>query len=96
MPEGSEDIAATVNVSELICGGLVQVEGGRPISTTDQLDTEFLLGFLESAALAAAEKHIRKTNENAQINLPGQELNAESYAICRASNCFWLALLLES
>lgn len=49
LPEGTEDIAATVNVSELIRGGLVRVEDGRPVSTTDQLDTDFLLGFLKSA-----------------------------------------------
>ncbi|MGI5326677.1 type I restriction-modification system subunit M [Actinomadura nitritigenes] len=34
--------------------------------------------------LAAAEEHIRDMNENARINLAGQELNAESYAICRS------------
>lgn len=34
--------------------------------------------------LAAAEEHIRQMNENARINLAGQELNAESYAICRS------------
>lgn len=49
LPRGTEEIAATVNVSELIRGGLVQVEDGRPVSTTDQLDTDFLLGFLKSA-----------------------------------------------
>ncbi|TDB97217.1 N-6 DNA methylase [Actinomadura sp. 7K534] len=49
LPEGTEEIAATVNVSELIRGGLVQVEDGQPVSTTDQLDTDFLLGFLKSA-----------------------------------------------
>jgi type I restriction enzyme M protein len=34
--------------------------------------------------LAAAEEHIRALNPNARINLAGQELNAESYAICRS------------
>ena len=34
--------------------------------------------------LAAAEEHIRRMNEHARINLAGQELNAESYAICRS------------
>ncbi|GAA4241095.1 class I SAM-dependent DNA methyltransferase [Actinomadura meridiana] len=35
--------------------------------------------------LAAAEEHIRSMNpEGARINLHGQELNAESYAICRS------------
>jgi hypothetical protein len=50
LPEGTEDIASTVNVSELVRGGLVRIEDGRPVSTTDQLDTDFLLGFLKSAA----------------------------------------------
>ncbi|MGI5326676.1 N-6 DNA methylase [Actinomadura nitritigenes] len=50
LPEGTGDIAATVNVSELMRGGLVQVDDGRPVSTTDQLDTDFLVGFLKSAA----------------------------------------------
>ncbi|RFS84818.1 SAM-dependent DNA methyltransferase [Actinomadura spongiicola] len=34
--------------------------------------------------LAAAEEHIRRLNPVARINLAGQELNAESYAICRS------------
>jgi type I restriction enzyme M protein len=34
--------------------------------------------------LAAAEEHIRLLNQGARINLAGQELNAESYAICRS------------
>lgn len=34
--------------------------------------------------LAAAEEHIKVLNPNARINLAGQELNAESYAICRS------------
>ncbi|GGV15685.1 DNA methyltransferase [Actinomadura cremea] len=34
--------------------------------------------------LAAAEEHIRKMNRDARINLAGQELNAESYAIARS------------
>ncbi|TDD37982.1 SAM-dependent methyltransferase [Actinomadura sp. KC06] len=49
LPEGTAELAATVNVSELIRGGLVRVEDGSPVSTTDQLDTDFLLGFLKSA-----------------------------------------------
>ncbi|RFS84817.1 SAM-dependent methyltransferase [Actinomadura spongiicola] len=49
LPEAAHELAATVNVSELIRGGLVRVEDGRPVSTTDQLDTHFLLGFLASA-----------------------------------------------
>lgn len=36
-------------MSELIRGGLIRVEDGRLVSTTDQLDTDFLLGFLKSA-----------------------------------------------
>ncbi|MBO2458559.1 SAM-dependent DNA methyltransferase [Actinomadura sp. LCR2-06] len=34
--------------------------------------------------LAAAEEHIRMLNPDARINLAGQEINAESYAICRS------------
>ncbi len=34
--------------------------------------------------LAAAEEHIRKMNPEIRINLAGQEINAESYAICRS------------
>jgi hypothetical protein len=49
LAEGTEDLAATVNVSELVRAGLVRVEEGRPVSTTDQLDTDFLLGFMTSA-----------------------------------------------
>lgn len=34
--------------------------------------------------LAAAEEHIRKLNPNARVNLYGQEINPEAYAICRS------------
>jgi len=34
--------------------------------------------------LSAAEEHIRKLNPGVRVNLYGQELNAESYAICRS------------
>ncbi|APS22550.1 restriction endonuclease subunit M [Streptomyces sp. Tue 6075] len=34
--------------------------------------------------LSAAEEHIRKLNPRVRVNLFGQELNAESYAICRS------------
>ncbi|GAA2723963.1 class I SAM-dependent DNA methyltransferase [Actinocorallia aurantiaca] len=34
--------------------------------------------------LAAAEEHIRRLNPYARVNLSGQELNAESYAICKS------------
>jgi type I restriction enzyme M protein len=34
--------------------------------------------------LAAAEEHIKELKPNARVNLFGQELNAESYAICRS------------
>ncbi len=50
LPEGDRDITATLNVNELVRGGLVEVRDGRPVSTTDQLDTDFLVGFLRSAA----------------------------------------------
>ncbi|MEO5875769.1 MAG: N-6 DNA methylase [Streptosporangiaceae bacterium] len=50
LPEGDQELAATVNVNELIRGGLVQIqEDGQVVSGTDQLDTDFLLGFLRSA-----------------------------------------------
>ncbi|MFD0851211.1 hypothetical protein ACFQ07_03225, partial [Actinomadura adrarensis] len=50
LPEGDQDITSTVNVNELVRVGLVRLEDGRPVSNTDQLDTDFLLGFLRSAA----------------------------------------------
>jgi type I restriction enzyme M protein len=34
--------------------------------------------------LSAAEEHIKRLNPRARVNLYGQELNAESYAICRS------------
>lgn len=34
--------------------------------------------------LSAAEEHIKNLNPRARVNLYGQELNAESYAICRS------------
>jgi type I restriction enzyme M protein len=34
--------------------------------------------------LSAAEEHIKTLNPRARVNLYGQELNAESYAICRS------------
>ncbi|QMU79075.1 SAM-dependent DNA methyltransferase [Streptacidiphilus sp. PB12-B1b] len=34
--------------------------------------------------LSAAEEHIRRLNPRVRVNLFGQELNAESYAICRS------------
>lgn len=34
--------------------------------------------------LFAAEEHIKNLNPRARVNLYGQELNAESYAICRS------------
>ncbi|REE95981.1 N-6 DNA methylase [Thermomonospora umbrina] len=50
LSEGDHDLVATINVNELIRGGLVRLRDGRPVSTTDQLDDGFLQGFLASAA----------------------------------------------
>jgi hypothetical protein len=47
---GTEHIASTVPLSEWVRGGLGGLVAGRPDSPTDQLDTDFLLGFLKSAA----------------------------------------------
>ncbi|MFD0851210.1 N-6 DNA methylase [Actinomadura adrarensis] len=57
-----------------------EVLKGRPGTVIDILDPACGTGGM----LAAAEEHIRKLNPNARINLAGQELNAESYAICRS------------
>lgn len=39
-----------VNVAELIQNGLVEIQDGEAVSRTEQLDTRFLRGFLESRA----------------------------------------------
>jgi N-6 DNA Methylase len=45
-----EEFAATFNLSDLIRAGLVDIEDGEPVSRTDQLDTDYLRGFLRSPA----------------------------------------------
>jgi type I restriction enzyme M protein len=52
----------------------------RPGAVLDILDPACGTGGM----LAAAEEHIRKIKPGARINLFGQEINAESYAICRS------------
>ncbi|GGV15678.1 type II restriction endonuclease subunit M [Actinomadura cremea] len=49
MEEGGADVTATLNVSDLIHGGLVELKEGRAVSMTDRLDTDFLTGFLRSS-----------------------------------------------
>lgn len=48
--EGERELSGTVSVNDLIKAGLVRLEEAGPVSTTDQLDTDFLQGFLLSAA----------------------------------------------
>ncbi|MFD0162569.1 N-6 DNA methylase [Streptomyces decoyicus] len=47
---GSMDEITPVGVSDLIQAGLVRTEEGEAASTSDQLDTDYLRGFLRSAA----------------------------------------------
>lgn len=42
--------AATTSVADLARAGLVTYDGGEPVSAGEQLDTDFLQGFLRSAA----------------------------------------------
>ncbi|MEV7271415.1 class I SAM-dependent DNA methyltransferase [Streptomyces bacillaris] len=46
---GTMDELNAVDVSDLVQAGLVATEGGETISTSDQLDTDYLRGFLRSA-----------------------------------------------
>ncbi|GAB3110293.1 hypothetical protein GCM10027160_10350 [Streptomyces calidiresistens] len=46
---GSLD-GATTGVADLIRAGPVEYQGGLPVSTSDRLDTDYLRGFLRSAA----------------------------------------------
>ena len=51
LAEGDRDLGgAQLRVGELIDNGLVEVAGDKLRSTSDQLDTDFLNGFLRSAA----------------------------------------------
>ncbi|MEV4870676.1 type I restriction-modification system subunit M [Streptomyces syringium] len=52
----------------------------RPGQVIDILDPACGTGGM----LAAAEEHIRDIKPGARVNLYGQEINAESYAICRS------------
>lgn len=42
--------AAPIGLGDLVKGGLVDLDGTEPTSRTDQLDTDYLRGFLRSAA----------------------------------------------
>ncbi|MEU1667405.1 class I SAM-dependent DNA methyltransferase [Streptomyces sparsogenes] len=52
----------------------------RPGQVIDILDPACGTGGM----LAAAEEHIKQINPDTRVNLYGQEINAESYAICRS------------
>ncbi|WP_327215362.1 type I restriction-modification system subunit M [[Kitasatospora] papulosa] len=52
----------------------------RPGQVIDILDPACGTGGM----LAAAEEHIKELNPDTRVNLYGQEINAESYAICRS------------
>ncbi|PXX68524.1 type I restriction enzyme M protein [Nocardia tenerifensis] len=52
----------------------------RPGQVADILDPACGTGGM----LAAADEHIKKINPSTRVNLHGQEINAESYAICRS------------
>ncbi|WP_405135122.1 N-6 DNA methylase [Nocardia sp. NBC_01388] len=52
----------------------------RPGQVIDILDPACGTGGM----LAAAEEHIKDLNPDTRVNLYGQEINAESYAICRS------------
>ena len=47
---GTMDELNAIDVSDLVQAGLVATEGSESISTSDQLDTDYLRGFLRSAA----------------------------------------------
>lgn len=51
LPAGPVRIeAAPMGLGDLVRGGLVDLDGTEPTSRTDQLDTDYLRGFLRSAA----------------------------------------------
>jgi hypothetical protein len=53
LPAGPGRIeAAPIGLGDLVRGGLVDLDGAVPTSRTDQLDTDYLRGFLRSAANA--------------------------------------------
>ncbi|MEV5927717.1 N-6 DNA methylase [Streptomyces cellulosae] len=59
--------AATTSVAELARAGLVAYEGTEPVSTSDQLDTDFLQGFLRSSVNAR-----RSTSASGTYRLDGK------------------------
>ncbi|MFI9820481.1 N-6 DNA methylase [Streptomyces sp. NPDC052013] len=63
---GSLDGAAT-SVAELARAGLVAYEGAEPVSTSDQLDTDYLQGFLRSSVNAR-----RSTSASGTYRLDGK------------------------
>ncbi|MEU0652069.1 N-6 DNA methylase [Streptomyces albogriseolus] len=63
---GSLD-AATTSVAELARAGLVAYEGTEPVSTSDQLDTDYLQGFLRSSVNAR-----RSTSASGTYRLDGK------------------------
>ncbi len=51
LPAGPGHVdAAPIGLGDLVRGGLVDLDGSAPTSRTDQLDTDYLRGFLRSAA----------------------------------------------
>ncbi|MDT6982688.1 N-6 DNA methylase [Streptomyces lusitanus] len=59
--------AATAGVAELARAGLVAFEGTEPVSTSDQLDTDYLRGFLRSSVNAR-----RSTSASGTYRLDGK------------------------
>ncbi|MEV8550082.1 N-6 DNA methylase [Streptomyces glaucescens] len=58
---------ATTSVAELARAGLVAYEGAEPVSTSDQLDTDYLRGFLRSSVNAR-----RSTSASGTYRLDGK------------------------
>lgn len=68
---GTIDESAVVNVSDLIQAGLVDLKGQEAISTSDQLDTDYLRGFLRSAGNIRRNTSITGTH---RMDLRGAQL----------------------
>ncbi|PXX68523.1 hypothetical protein DFR70_102205 [Nocardia tenerifensis] len=60
-----------MNVSDLIQAGLVDLKGQEAISTSDQLDTDYLRGFLRSAGNIRRNTSITGTH---RMDLRGAQL----------------------
>lgn len=75
---GSLD-GATVGVSDLARAGLVNLDGREPVSASDQLDTDYLQGFVRSAAntrrSTSASRTYRADPRNAR--LPQMEIERQ-------------------